>query len=236
MSGSIKVSASILCANFGELRDEVKRCEDAGVDMFHIDIMDGHFVPVISIGQMIVDTIRPLTKLPLEVHLMVESPWRHLESFAKAGADILGIHAECYGQRREECREEGQYPKEVDSIDADRMRADLKTIRGLGCRSYMVINPGTPMLAEPVYDVLDGILAMSVNPGFSGQKFMPQVLDKVRQLKKDFNGDIAIDGGLSDQTAPSAVEAGANVIITASYLFRSADMAQAVQGLKDLAL
>jgi len=236
MEIKIQVSASILCSDFTKLGEEIRRCEQAGADMIHVDVMDGHFVPNISIGQVIVESIRPITKLPIDVHLMIEHPGRYIQSFIDAGADILSIHAECYGERREHCRAFGQYPKEVDTIDAGKALEDIRKIKEKGKRVFMVLNPGTPACLDDVLNDLDGVLIMSVNPGFAKQKFMPEVLDKVRQLRKKFKGDIAIDGGIKADTAPQAVEAGVNILATASYLFGAEDPGQAVKYLKSLSL
>ena len=234
MSKPIEVSASILCADFFKLAQEIKRSEDAGVDRFHIDVMDGHFVPNITIGPIIVGAIRPHTKLPLETHLMIEHPWDYIDAFAGAGADIIQIQAECYGERRAACRSYGQYPKEVDSIDEARLRKDLLRIRQHGKKAHVVINPGTPLCIDKVLDVLDGVLIMSVNPGFAKQKFILEALPKIKQLSNKFHGDIAVDGGVNGDTAPEAVQAGAHVLITASYLYGSSDLKKTVQGLKSL--
>lgn len=236
MKKPIQVSASILCADFSKLASEIKKSEDAGVDRFHIDVMDGHFVPNITIGPVIVSAIRPHTKLPLEAHLMVEHPWDYIDAFADAGADIIQIQAECYGKRRAACLDYGQYPKEVDSLDAPRLRKDLLRIRQRGKKAFVVINPGTPLCVKDVMDVLDGVLIMSVNPGFAKQKFMSSVLPKIEELSKTFRGDIAIDGGVNAETAPGAVKAGARVLITASYFYGSSNPKEAASFLKSLAV
>lgn len=233
MNKSIEISASLLAADFANLESEIKRSEDFGVDRFHIDCMDGHFVPNLTIGPCIIQAIRPHTKLPLEAHLMIEHPWDYIESYAKAGADIIQIQVECYGARRTACKDYGQWPKEVGSIDYDLLTMDLKKIRSLGKKAFMVINPGTPLFKEPLEEC-DGVLIMSVNPGFAGQKFMPSALSKIEELRKVFNGDIAIDGGINDQTAPGAVKAGARILITASFLYGSSNPKQVVQSLKAL--
>jgi len=235
MKKDIQVSVSILCANFARLAEQIKFCEDAGADLLHVDVMDGHFVPNITIGPLIVQAIRPLTKLPLETHLMIENPWDYLDDFIEAGADIVSIQAECYGLRKPECREYGQYPKEVEAIDEDKARADILRIKSKGKKAVMVLNPGTPMCLEPVLKDLDGVLVMSVNPGFAKQKFMPSVLPKIQQLRNKYDGDIAIDGGINDLTGNEAVKAGANVLATASYFFGAEKPKEAVQRLKGLA-
>jgi len=234
MSKEIKVAASILSSDFTRLGDEIKKIEDAGADMIHVDVMDGHFVPNISIGQVILEAIRPLTKLPIETHLMIENPWVYINDFADKGADIISIQAECYGQRRAECRDYGQYPKEVDSIDANRARIDIKKIKAKGAKAFMVINPGTPLCIQDVLSDLDGVLMMSVNPGFSKQRFIPSVLSKIEELRKIFDGDISIDGGVNDVTSPEAVKAGVNILATASYFFNSENPKETVKALKAL--
>lgn len=234
MKREIKVSASILCANFARLADEIKKCEDAGVDMFHVDVMDGHFVPNITIGPLIVEAIRPLTKLPIETHLMIEHPGMYAEDFAKAGADIIGIQAECYGPLRDGCKDFGQFPKEVDTIDVTKAKRDIEKIKKQGARAFMVINPGTPVCIEGVLKDLDGVLVMSVNPGFAKQKFMPVALGKIQELRKIYDGDIAVDGGINEVTAPEAVKAGANILATASYFFGADNPREVVKYLKAL--
>jgi ribulose-phosphate 3-epimerase len=230
----IKVSASILCANFTKLGDEIKKCEDAGVDMLHVDVMDGHFVPNISIGQVIVEAIRPITKLPIETHLMIEHPGYYIDEFINLGADIVSVQVECYGKRRAHCQKWNEYPKEIDVLDADLMRQDLQRIRKHGKKAFAVINPGTPLCIRPILNEVDGVLIMSVNPGFAKQKFMTEVLPKIRELRSIFQGDISIDGGVKAETAPEAVKAGANILATASYFFGAPNSKEAVKFLKAL--
>ena len=231
MSKSIEVSASILAADFANLAYEITRSQVAGVDHFHIDVMDGHFVPNLTIGPIIIEAIRPFTKLPLEAHLMIEHPWDYIESHAKAGADIIQIQVECYGKRRKECSQYGQWPKEVDAIDKDSLTRDLKKIRALGKKAFIAINPGTPLFKE-ILPECDGVLMMSVNPGFAGQEFIPSVLSKIKDLKASFKGVIAIDGGINAKTAPEAINAGAQLLVTGSYFYRSLYPKKAIDLLK----
>ena len=229
----IEISASILSADFANLASDIKRSEAAGVDRFHIDCMDGHFVPNLTIGPVIVAAMRKHTKLPLEAHLMIEHPGRYIADYAQAGADIIQVQVECYGRRLSHCQKWNEWPKEVDSVDVPALRADLQKIRSLGKKAFIVVNPGTPLVKDVLADC-DGVLVMSVDPGYAGQKFMGDVLSKCEELTTMFQGDIAIDGGINAQTAPLAVKAGARVLITASYFYGAPDLSKAVGYLKSL--
>lgn len=233
MKQSIQVSVSILCADFARLADEIKKIEKAGADMIHVDVMDGHFVQPLTVGALIVQALRPVTRLPIEAHLMVEHPGTLIADFLKAGADSISLHAECYGELKEKCRDFGAFPKEIISLDAGKARQDIAVIKQAGKEAFMVVNPGTDIqLLDPVLDDLDGVLVMSVNPGFARQKFMPAALAKVQYLKENFQGKIAIDGGIDQVTAPEAVKAGAGILATASYFFNSEDPSTSVRILK----
>jgi len=233
MNKPIEVSASILAADFSNLAQDIRRCEAAGVARFHIDCMDGHFVPNLTIGPVIVEAMRKHTKLPLETHLMIEHPGKYIESYAKAGADIIQVQLECYGERPYPCQHWDQWPKVMYHVDIPALRADLKKIRSFGKKAFVVINPATP-ICEDILNDCDGVLIMSVNPGFAGQQFMPEALPKLERLREIFKGDIAIDGGINAKTAPLAVAAGATVLITASYLFGAADLSDIIKSLKSL--
>jgi len=213
---AIKVAPSILSADFSRLGEEVKAVEKAGADMIHVDVMDGHFVPNITIGPLVVSALSKITKLPLDVHLMIENPDRYIAPFAKAGANILSIHAET-------------------SKDLEK---DIELIKSLGVKPAVVINPKTGIRAiEKVLDKVAMVLLMTVNPGFEGQKFMPDVLAKIKELKQaiDARGlgvDIEVDGGINLDTAREAVKAGANVLVAGSAIYWSKDYKAVIDGLK----
>ncbi|MCQ2455605.1 MAG: ribulose-phosphate 3-epimerase [Clostridia bacterium] len=213
----IKISPSILSADYLTLATEIKKMEDLGIDMLHIDVMDGIFVPNISFGNPVIKSIKAHTKLPLDVHLMIDRPHRYIEDFAKY-ADILGFHYEAGSDNAE----------------------TLKKIRELGCKSSITIKPKTP--AEAVFDLLrfcDMVLVMSVEPGFGGQKFLPSALEKLTALKSEIekrglNIDLEVDGGVNGETAESAVKAGADILVAGSYLVGSPEMEERVKYLKSL--
>lgn len=212
----IKVAPSILSADFGKLGDEVRAVERAGADMIHVDVMDGHFVPNITIGPLVVSALSKITKLPLDVHLMIENPDKYIEVFAKAGASIISVQAEA---------------------SSDLVR-DLELIRKCGAKPAVVINPKTGIkVIERVLDKVSMILCMTVNPGFEGQKFMPEVLPKIKELKsiidkRGLTADIEVDGGINLDTAKDAVKAGANVLVAGSAVYWSKDYRAVIDGLK----
>jgi ribulose-phosphate 3-epimerase len=203
MAKGFILAPSILSADFLHLEDAIQAAEKAGADWIHIDVMDGHFVPNITMGPVVVKAIRRATTLPLDVHLMIETPQRYLESFAGAGADSLTVHVEA----------------------ADDLGTTLEAIRELGLRTGVAISPGTP--ADRALDVIDGLdlfLVMTVRPGFSGQAFMPEPLVEVEQVSKwkrdgQTNALLQVDGGIDANTAPFAAQAGAEVFVASSAVF-----------------
>lgn len=212
----VKIAPSILSADFRNLEEEIEKVEKAGADLIHLDVMDGHFVPNISFGPMIVNSVRKCTRLPLDVHLMIEDPEAYLEKFVEAGADYLTVH-----------------------LEADRhLHRTLTRIKSLGVKNGCVLNPATPFwLVKPVIGEIDLLLLMSVNPGFGGQKFIPSVLDKIREVKKfiqdnDLKVEIEIDGGINPATAGKAKQAGATILVAGDAVFRSGDYKKSVNELR----
>ena len=212
----IKVAPSILSADFSRLGEEVKAVEMAGADMIHVDVMDGHFVPNITIGPLVVSALSKITKLPLDVHLMIENPDKYIGAFAKAGASIISIQAEA-------------------SKDLEK---DIDLIKRSNVKPAVVINPKTGIKSiEGVLDKVSMVLLMTVNPGFEGQKFMPEVVSKIKELKKILDSrklsvDIEVDGGINLDTAPEVIKAGANVLVAGSAIYWSKDYRSVIDGLK----
>jgi len=196
------ISPSILSADFAKLGEEVRAIEAAGCDWIHVDVMDGHFVPNITIGPEVVKALRPVTKLTLDVHLMISPCDPYLEAFAKAGSDIITVHVEA----------------------GPHVHRSLQAIRALGKKAGVTLNPGTPIdTIEPVIDLVDLILVMSVNPGFGGQAFIPFAAEKIARLRALAGArpiDIEVDGGITPDTAPVVAQAGANVLVAGSAVFK----------------
>jgi ribulose-phosphate 3-epimerase len=190
--------------------------------------MDGHFVPNISFGPVIVEAARRSTKLPLDAHLMIENPEFYINSFHQAGADIITLHAECYGAPPAK----QTFPRQIENIDIQKLNRDIQLIKSFDINTALAINPGTPLCFNELLTQLDMVLIMSVNPGFSGQKFMESVLPKIEALRKIYKGDIGIDGGINDLTAKLAVRAGANILVTASHFFSSANKKKLIDDFK----
>ena len=210
---NIKVAPSILAADFAHLAQEIKKVEAGGPDFWHIDIMDGHSVPNISIGPDVVKAIRPFTKLPFEAHLMIAEPLKYADSFIQSGADIITAHIETIS-------------------DAD-YRLLAARLHKQGKKIAVSLNPPTPAfkIKEAVL-VSDMVLVMTVHPGFGGQKFMPEVLPKIEEIRSFYKGDIAVDGGINDQNAPLAISAGANILACGTYIFKAGDIKKAIVRLR----
>jgi len=213
----LKIAPSILSADFAVLGHQVSEAEAAGADYIHVDVMDGHFVPNITVGPLVVRAVRGITSLPLDVHLMIEAPERYLEDFCAAGATCLTVHVET----------------------CPHLHRTVQQIKGLGCRAGVTLNPSTPVVAlEEILPYVDLVLVMSVNPGFGGQSFIGRMVHKIERVRSMLDGlgsaaELEVDGGIDARTAPLVVAAGADVLVAGSAIFNSADgVAGAIAGLR----
>lgn len=213
----MKIAPSILSADFANLQRDIEVIEKGGADYVHVDVMDGRFVPNITIGPNVVAAIRPITKLPLDVHLMILDPENYIEAFAKAGSDIITVHAE----------------------STNHVHRAVQMIKHLGVKAGVVINPGTPVSAiRHVLDMADQVLIMTVNPGFGGQSFISDSLNKIAELarlkeEKGYSFDIEVDGGVNPEIARQCKDAGANVFVAGSYVYDAEVPAERIKLLKD---
>ncbi|WAM34779.1 ribulose-phosphate 3-epimerase [Caldicellulosiruptor morganii] len=213
---AVKIAPSILSADFSDLKNEVKKLEESGADLVHIDVMDGNFVENITIGAPVIKALRKHTNLFFDVHLMILNPERHIEKFVKSGADNITVHAET--------------TYHLDAL--------INKIKSFGKKASVAINPATPVcLIENVLGMVDMVLVMTVNPGYGGQKFIDYTLEKIRNLselreRKGYRFEIEVDGGINEQTVVECVKAGASVIIAGSYVFDSVDVKEAIKKLK----
>ncbi len=213
MSGKkVLIAPSILSADFGRLGEEIRDVEKAGCDWIHVDVMDGHFVPNLTIGPVVVKWMRKITKLPLDVHLMIDEPAKYLEDFKKAGADWITVHYE--------------------ACESD-LRAVLEKIKALGLKRGVSVKPGTPAeVLEPFLSDVDLILVMTVEPGFGGQSFMEGAVHKIPYLRKKFRGLISVDGGINAENAKKvAAQGGADILVAGTAVFGKPDRAQAIREL-----
>ena len=212
------IAPSILSADFSKLGEEINAVERVGADWIHVDVMDGHFVPNITIGPVVVEAVKRATKLPLDVHLMIENPDRYLEDFAKAGSTLMTVQVEA----------------------CVHLHRTVQAIKALDVKAGVVVNPATPLSAiEWVLEDVDLVLVMSVNPGFGGQKFIPQALQKIRHLKamiraKNPSALIEVDGGINQETIQSVAEAGADVFVAGSAIFGSSDYGKTISTFRSL--
>ena len=219
MKMPLRIAPSILSADFGRLAEEVRAVEAAGADWIHVDVMDGRFVPNITIGPLVVEAVRRATRLPIDAHLMIVEPERYVEAFAKAGADVVSVHAEV----------------------SPHLHRTLQAIRGAGARPAVALNPGTPLdCLEYVLGDAEMVLLMSVNPGFGGQSYIPAVTEKIRRLRRmaDERGqplEIQVDGGIKASTVGAVAEAGANVLVAGTAVFGAPDYRAAISGIRDAA-
>jgi len=234
MDRKILVAPSLLSADFSILRDEIKKIEDSGADMIHLDVMDGHFVPNITIGPLIAAAARKCTDMILDTHLMIEEPHKFIRDFAEAGSDIITIHAEAYGKgHRAETKElKKGISMTANKIDEGRVKEVLSQIKSFGKKAGISLNPDSPLCIEGILKDADMVLFMSVHPGFGGQGFIETVLPKIKALRKIYSGDIEVDGGINDKNARSVIDAGANILVAGSYFFGAKDKLEAVKLLR----
>lgn len=216
MNGEVLIAPSVLSADFSRLGEEVRAVEKAGADLVHVDVMDGRFVPNITIGPLVVRALREHTKLPLDVHLMIAEPEKYVEEFALAGADIITVHAEA----------------------THHLQRLLKKIRSLGKKCGVSLNPHTPLSAiEWVLSDLDLVLIMTVNPGFGGQTFIPQMIQKIELLREKVGKyslpvDIEVDGGINVENVANVVKAGGNIIVSGSGIFKTVDYGATIKEMR----
>ena len=209
----IKIAASILSADFANLALELRKVEAAGADLIHVDIMDGHFVPNITIGPVVVKYIRKATRLPLDVHLMIENPAKYIGAFVDAGSDMITVHIEVVSLRE--------------------LTAIAKVLRKRGVKLGISLNPATPLAKiRKALPLVDFVLVMSVNPGFGGQAFIPSAIGKIRKLRAIFEKDIAVDGGINNITGRLVRDAGANILAAGSYIFGAKNTRKAINSLR----
>jgi ribulose-phosphate 3-epimerase len=212
---NIKIAPSLLAADFSCLASEIRALSKLGIDFIHIDIMDGHFVPNISVGPQVVKDLRPHTPLPLEAHLMIEEPLKYTDRFVEAGADIITLH--------------------IESLSASTFIKEAKRLRAKGVKLAVALNPDTPASKiKSVLGVSGMVLLMTVYPGFGGQEFIKAVIPKISEVRSVYKGDIAVDGGINVLTSELAVKAGANVLAAGTYIFKAKDKRQAIEKLRRL--
>lgn len=209
----VKISPSVLSCDFSKMGEEITQLIDSGADYIHFDVMDGHFVPNITIGPPIVAALRRYCSVPMDVHLMLDNPEEYIESFADAGADIITVHIEATNH-------------------AHRL---IQQIKDIGCKAGIVLNPATPEnRIEFLVEDIDMVLVMTVNPGFGGQKFIPDMLRKIKAIRAMIGDrDLEVDGGIDEHTAPEVVKAGANVLVAGSYVFNNSSYKTAIKKLRE---
>lgn len=211
---SVKIAPSILAADYARLAEDIQRVEQFAPDFWHIDVMDGHFVPNITIGPQVVKALRPVSALPFEAHLMISEPLKYAQDFVDAGCGIITAH--------------------IETLSDDEYKQLADTLRKRGVKIAVSLNPATPASKiKEAARVSDMVLVMTVNPGFGGQKFMREVLPKISEIRSFYKGDLAVDGGINDENAPLCVKAGANILAAGTYIFKAKDTKKAMEILRN---
>lgn len=211
---TIKIAPSILAADYARLAEDIQRIERAGPDFWHIDVMDGHFVPNITIGPQVVKALRPVTNLIFEAHLMISEPLKYAQDFVDAGCNIITAH--------------------IETLSDDEYKKLADTLRNRGVKAAVSLNPATPTSRiKEAAKVSDMVLVMTVNPGFGGQKFMREALPKISEIRSFYKGDLAVDGGINDENAPLCLKAGANILAAGTYIFKAKDTKKAMERLRN---
>ena len=211
---TIKIAPSILAADYARLAEDIQRVEQAGPDFWHIDVMDGHFVPNITIGPQVVKALRPVTNLIFEAHLMISEPLKYAQDFVDAGCNIITVH--------------------IETLSDDEYKKLADTLRKRGVKIAVSLNPATPASKiKEAAKASDMVLVMTVNPGFGGQKFMREALPKISEIRSFYKGDLAVDGGINDENAPHCVKAGANILAAGTYIFKAKDTKKAMEILRN---
>ena len=216
MTKQILVSPSLLACDFARLADEVQQVEAAGADWLHVDVMDGHFVPNLTMGPVIVEAIKKVTRLPIDVHLMLDHPEQYIKPFIDAGSNLLTVHVEAEGLRNERT-----------------LQQVLERIKRSGAKVGLSVRPRTIADAlQPFVEQVDLVLVMTVEPGFGGQAFIPSVVPKIAQVRQWYTGDLSVDGGINAQTGRQCRDAGANILVAGTYVFRAPSYKEAIQSLR----